>query len=203
MKLQTGLSLVLVLTLLGISTVPAEAAITPATSPLAPINRNAKSTSDKQLVVLNKKETAHLARAAICTEDIAQIKFQEYYVDWSGWMSEVGDRWSTVFNATARGGKFRTDGPTLIQFTCKSDGTISEIGLARSSGDIVCDENQIRSLVNCMPLPAFPIGSRKQTITMLYVWEYGQARQIAKPVRPLQKAKRPSPDRITISGKLM
>lgn len=201
MKLQAGFSLVLALSLLAMPTV-AHAALTPTTSPVAPINRNGTVESDTQAAI-SKDKIAHVARAAICTEDISQIKFQEYYVDWSLWMSEVGTRWSTVFNAAFDNGKFHTDGPAFVQFTCKSDGTISDIGLAKSSGDALCDRGQIEALVNCMPLPAFPVGSRKQSVTMLYVWEYGRLGRLVKPTAKTTPRKIPETQKITISGKLM
>lgn len=206
MKLQAVFSLVLALTL-GAFAPMANAAVTPTASPLAPVNR---STTDSDSVrrVSAKATTARLARAAICTEDISQIKFQEYYVDWSLWMSEVGDRWSTVFNSGYAAGKFHTDGPAFVQFTCKADGSISEIALAKSSGDMMCDRSQMEALVNCMPLPAFPVGSARKTVTLLYVWEYGRAghfvKTAAKPAQPAKpRTTMPDSYRMSITGKLM
>jgi TonB family protein len=206
MKLQAVFSLVLAIALGNIVPV-AQAAITPSTSPLAPINRNGKDVDTARRMNL-KAASARLARAAICTEDISQIKFQEYYVDWSLWMSEVGDRWSTVFNAGYNDGKFHTDGPAFVQFTCKADGTISEIELAKSSGDKMCDRGQIEALVNCMPLPAFPVGSARKTVTLLYVWEYGHAghfvKTAEKPATPKRvRSAMPDSYRMSITGKLM
>jgi TonB family protein len=206
MKLQAVFSLVLAIAL-GSFAPMAQAAITPSVSPLAPINRNGKNADSVRRMNI-KAATARLARAAICTEDISQIKFQEYYVDWSLWMGEVGDRWSTVFNAGYNDGKFHTDGPAFVQFTCKADGSISEIALAKSSGDRMCDRSQIEALVNCMPLPAFPVGSARKSVTLLYVWEYGHAGHFIKAAEakaePTGK-QRVMPDsyRMSITGKLM
>lgn len=206
MKVQAVFSLVLALTL-GTFAPVAHAAITPTVSPLAPVNRSTKD-SDSARRVSAKATTARLARAAICTEDISQIKFQEYYVDWSLWMSEVGNRWSTVFNSGYSSGKFHTDGPAFVQFTCKADGSISEIALAKSSGDTMCDRSQMEALVNCMPLPAFPVGSARKSVTLLYVWEYGRAGRFVKTAaKPAQTAKprttMPDSYRMSITGKLM
>lgn len=201
MKLQAAFSLVLIWSLLG-AILPAGAALVPSSTPLAPVSRNVRGAESK--ITVSKRKTARVSAAAICTEDLSQIKFQEYYVDWSGWMSEVGDRWANVFNSAYNRGKFHTDGTAFVQFTCKPDGSITEISIARSSGDLVCDRSQIEALVNCMPLPAFPVGSQKKTVTMLYVWEYGQTRAIAKkPAKPAHKAQQPAVQRITITGKLM
>lgn len=200
MNLRATLSLVCALALGAGSA--ANAAVTPTTSPLAPINRNCREAEDQPISV--HKKTARIARVAICTEDISQIKFSEYYVDWSAWMNEVGNRWSTVFNAAYNTGKFRTNGPAFIQFTCKQDGTITAIGLSRSSGDMLCDRSQIEALANCMPLPSFPVGSQKKTITVLYVWEYGGQKPVAQKATARHATQQlRDGERITISGKIM
>lgn len=204
MKLQAAFSLVLALSLTAIPTA-SNAALTPSTSPLAPIARNGKTEARTQLAS-SKRISARVARAAICTEDLSQIKFSEYYVDWSLWMNEVADRWSNVFNAGYSSGRIHADGPAFVEFTVKRDGSISEIALHKSSGDMLCDRGQIEALVNCMPLPAFPVGSRKQSVTLLYVWEYtGQpAARVTKPIaKATPKHRQAEPTRITISGKLM
>jgi TonB family protein len=202
MKLQATVGLIVALAL-GTFAPLANAAITPTASPVAPITRNSvHNDSAKRLGA--KAHTARVARAAICTEDISQIKFQEYYVDWTLWMSEVGERWTTVFNAGYNSGRFHTDGPAFVQFTCKADGSISEIALAKSSGDSMCDRGQIEALVNCMPLPAFPIGSAKKTVTLMYVWEYGQPGHFVRTAQKQQPV-RTNLDgmRTSITGKLM
>lgn len=203
MKLQAALSLVLALSFTAIPTA-SHAALTPTVSPIAPVARNGKSEARRQEASA-KNIAAHVTRAAICTEDISQIKFSEYYVDWSLWMNEVADRWSNVFNAGYNNGKFHTDGPAFVEFTVKRDGSISEISLHKSSGDLLCDRGQIEALVNCMPLPAFPVGSRKKSVTLLYVWEYsGHPARVSKPIAKATRKQQPDgPTRITISGKLM
>jgi TonB family protein len=190
----------------------ANAAITPTTSPVAPIQRNGHAAENARRINA-KAHAARLARAAICTEDISQIKFQEYYVDWSVWMNEVGDRWSTVFNSAYNNGKFHTDGPAFVQFTCKADGSITDVVVAQGSGDRMCDRSQVEALVNCMPLPAFPVGSARKTVTLLYVWEYGKHGHIAKSSAPAARTTSRSerqtrtamPDsyRTSVTGKLM
>ena len=186
----------------------ANAALTPSTSPVAPIQRNGHAAENARRINA-KANAARLARAAICTEDIAQIKFQEYYVDWSVWMNEVGDRWSTVFNSAYNNGKFHTDGPAFVQFTCKADGTITDMVLAKGSGDLMCDRSQLAALANCVPLPAFPVGSARKCVTMLYVWEYGHRGHIAKAaLKPATAPARthvtmPDSYRMSVTGKLM
>jgi TonB family protein len=204
MKVQAVFSVVLAFALGGFSPA-AQAAVTPTISPLAPIKRSAQSNAARTIAV--KQQTARVARAAICTEDISQIKFQEYYVDWSLWMDEVGSRWSAVFNSAYNRGKFHADGLAFVQFTCKADGSITEVSLEKSSGDPMCDRSQIEALVNCMPLPAFPVGSAKKSVTMMYVWEYGQNGHFVKAkaaaAKPAQKRIVPQSERVSITGKLM
>lgn len=158
-------------------------------------------TADKHRVAAIKRTKAHVTRAAISTEDVSQIKFQEYYVDWSGWMAEVADRWSFVFNTESLGGKFQTCGQALVQFTCFRDGSIGEISIERSSGDTICDHEQVTALKECVPLPAFPVGSRKDSVTLLYVWDYASKSRIVKQVRPRTEA--PTLERISVTGKTM
>lgn len=186
----------------------ANAAMTPTTSPVAPIQRNGHAAENAHRITA-KANAARLARAAICTEDISQIKFQEYYVDWSVWMNEVGDRWSTVFNSAYNNGKFHTDGAAFVQFTCKADGSITDIVIAKGSGDRMCDRSQVEALVNCMPLPAFPVGSARKSVTLLYVWEYGQRGHIAKaaskatPAPTHTRVTMPDSYHMSVTGKLM
>ena len=175
-------------------------ATTPRVSPLAP-NSAAAISADKHRVADIKRVKAHVSRAAISTEDVSQIKFQEYYVDWSGWMADVADRWSFVFNTESLGGKFQTCGPALVQFTCFRDGTIGEISIERSSGDSICDHEQISALKDCVPLPAFPAGSRKQSVTLLYVWDYASKSRIVKQVKPQSQSQ--NIERISVTGKTM
>jgi TonB family protein len=149
---------------------------------------------------------ARIAQAAICTEDISQISFGEYTVDWANWMTEVAGRWAIVFNNAYSAGKFRPDGPAFVQFTCNNDGSVSSVQVLSSSGDSCCDQTQIETLKNCMPLPQFPAGCKKKNITLLYVWDYGVDFRTAMKRQKKQTTKRSAPidqQRISITGKTM
>jgi TonB family protein len=148
---------------------------------------------------------ARIAQAAICTEDISQISFGEYTVDWSKWMTAVASRWAVVFNQAYTSGQFRPDGPAFVQFTCNQDGTVVQAQVLSGSGDVLCDKAQVETLKNCVPLPQFPAGCKKKNITVLYVWDYGvDRRSIAKRAKPATHgATIPDQQRISITGKTM
>ncbi len=153
---------------------------------------------------------ARISHAAICTEDVSQISFSEYTVDWTSWMNEVANRWSLVFNAGFPNGKFQPDGPGAIQFTCNSDGSIKNLVILTGSGDIVCDKTQVEALKNCVPLPQFPAACKKDNVTLLYVWDYGvDVRAAMKRVAAKQKVARAKHTQImdsaqiSVSGKSM
>jgi len=153
-----------------------------------------------QIVCSGKKGFAKVAAAAVCTEDLATISFQEYSVDWSSWVQKIADNWSNTMNATAKRGNLRPSGPMFIEFTVKRDGTIGEVFVDRSSGDRVCDALQIGTLLHCTPLPKFPTQSRKKSITLLCIWSYANQNSIAKSQRHQQQ--RPI-IRVSISGAQM
>lgn len=154
----------------------------------------------------DKRKVASISHAAICTEDMFEIKFQEYSVNWSPWMVEVANRWTTVFNAAVDSGKFQTSGPMFVQFTCNRDGSVRDVWIERSSGDRQCDLTQLKALEHCVPLPEFPKASRKKSVTLMYVWQYAGERKapISRTVRQASKPSTPSlPARISITGKLL
>lgn len=160
------------------------------------------SGSDERIALQSKRHFARLQRAAICTEDLAEISFQEYSTDWSGWMSEVASRWDGVMNSACAHGKLQPYGPMSVEFTCNRDGSISDILVHRTSGDGSCDALQVEALKDCLPLPAFPVESRKKSISVIFVWDYANATHIAKAAR---RTMVDIPDQriVSITGKLM
>lgn len=170
-------------------------------APLAPAQST--STDDSQTFSLQKVK-AHISRAAICTEDLSQISFSEYSVDWTTWMNDVAGRWTSVFNRAYTNGKFRPDGPAFVQFTCNNDGTIKEVSILSGSGDAMCDQKQIEALAECLPLPQFPVATKKDCVTLLYVWDYGvDKRSIAKHHAKPTHTPIVNQERISITGRTM
>jgi hypothetical protein len=106
--------------------------------------------------------------------DLAQdVKMREYNVDWSSWLAKVADRWYFMLQLCeqATGSTFVTIRPALIQFTCYSNGTIGNVMLKQSSGSPVYDRVQMVALMQSMPVPPFPYGTHRQTITLVQGWE--------------------------------
>jgi TonB C terminal len=98
---------------------------------------------------------------------------QEYAVDWSGWIAKLADRWYFVLrmNEDVVGNQYVTARPALIQFTCYNNGQIGNMFLKQSSGDINYDRLQMIALMQVAPLPAFPQGTNRSSITLVQGWE--------------------------------
>ncbi|HEY9870597.1 MAG TPA: TonB family protein, partial [Candidatus Obscuribacterales bacterium] len=96
-------------------------------------------------------------------------------VDWSQWANELADRWYKNLIALERksGKGFNTARPAKIRFTCYPDGSIKNISLYRSCGISEYDRMQIEALKQVQPLPPFPPGTRRKSITMLQGWASG------------------------------
>ncbi|HEY9793372.1 MAG TPA: TonB C-terminal domain-containing protein [Candidatus Obscuribacterales bacterium] len=97
----------------------------------------------------------------------------EYNVDWSRWVSVQADRWYYVLQATEDllGLRFMTLRPAMIQYTCYADGSIRDVVLKQSSGVPAYDRLQIETLMATMPIPQFPKGTRRTSITLCQGWE--------------------------------
>jgi hypothetical protein len=106
-------------------------------------------------------------------EPVDKSYLQEYAVDWSGWIARLADRWYYVLriNEEAFGSAFVTERPALIQFTCYSNGQIGNLFLKQTSGDPAYDRLQMVALMQAAPLPAFPQGTHRQSITLVQGWE--------------------------------
>lgn len=141
--------------------------------------RLASSRSSGQVVSGEKQGFAHMSAAAICTEDLATISFQEYSVDWSDWLHKMTNSWTTAMNSTVKHAGIHPSGPMFVEFTCNRDGTIGDVFIDRSSGDKLCDALQIGTLLRSTPLPAFPAQSKKHSITLLCIWSYPTDTHIA------------------------
>jgi outer membrane biosynthesis protein TonB len=147
--------------------------------------------------VLGQKKFASVAAAAISTEDLATISFTEYEVDWSAWVEKMTDRWTDAMNRPAVTSGLKPSGPLFVEFTCKKDGTISEVMIDHSSGDRSCDAISIGTLLRCLPLPSFPAESRKKSITVLCIWAYNSHVPVSKASK---RHNDKQPTRISISG---
>ncbi len=118
-------------------------------------------------------------RAAALQAQASQVQndapgaFMSEQVDWSRWVSLMADRWFYVLrNAESQlGVQFMTSRPALIQFTCYADGTIGNIVLRQSSGVPAYDRLQVASLLQAVPTPPFPAGTRRSSITLVQGWE--------------------------------
>ncbi|MBS1953878.1 MAG: TonB C-terminal domain-containing protein [Cyanobacteria bacterium SZAS-4] len=98
---------------------------------------------------------------------------QEYAVDWSGWIARLADRWYYVLrmNEEVVGNEFVTARPALIQFTCYNNGQIGNMVLKQTSGNPAYDRLQMIALMQAAPLPAFPQGTHRTSITLVQGWE--------------------------------
>jgi TonB C terminal len=134
-----------------------------------------------------KRKFARVAAAAICTEDLATISFQEYTADWDQWLSQVTTTWTQAMNSSCPAGAVKPSGPMFVEFTCNRDGSVKEVLIDRSSGDRLCDAMQISSLLKASPLPPFPAESRKSDITLLCIWSYSNQSDIAKTTRHAER----------------
>jgi hypothetical protein len=161
-----------------------------------------RATAGRQIVLRTRGRFATIQRAAICTEDLAEISFQEYSADWSCWMSKVATRWATVMNSQFGHAKMQPSAPLWVELTCARDGSVSKAIIHRSSGDQACDKAQMLALQRCLPLPAFPVESRKRTISLMFVWDYAGSTRMAKALKRAADAGRDG-TRVSISGKLM
>ena len=79
-----------------------------------------------------------------------------------------------------RGTGLQPSGPMFIEFTCKRNGTVSDVVIDRSSGDRMLDAIQVGTLLRCTPLPAFPAQSVKKDVTLLCIWSYNKTIKVAK-----------------------
>jgi hypothetical protein len=106
-------------------------------------------------------------------EPVDKSYLQEYAVDWSGWIAKLADRWYYVLklHEESVGATFVTQRPALIQFTCYSNGMIGNLMLRQTSGDSDYDQLQMVALMQTAPLPPFPQGTFRSSITLVQGWE--------------------------------
>ncbi len=121
---------------------------------------------------LENPSSGRLSGAAIDNIDSSEIRQQEFYVDWSAWMSEVAQRWETAADLRQMRQENVTSGTgaAFIEFTCRRDGSVDHVSILQSSGESRFDQQHLEALSQCVPLPPFPPGSRRQSVTLLYVW---------------------------------
>lgn len=101
------------------------------------------------------------------------VRLREYNVDWSRWIAQLADRWYAILMQYERHSpvRFNTPRATLIQFTCYNNGTLGNIELKQSSGSLGYDRLQVLALTQAVPLPPFPIGTKRSSITIIEGWE--------------------------------
>lgn len=98
---------------------------------------------------------------------------KEKNVDWSHWVSRFADRWYYVLRQLEDGAdvQFVTQRPAQFQFTCYSNGQIANLTIKQSSGNVIYDHIQVLALMQTVPLPAFPPGTMRTSITLVEGWE--------------------------------
>jgi hypothetical protein len=103
----------------------------------------------------------------------ADVRKVEYNVDWASWLAKVADRWFFILDQYERSTQqhYVTLRPALFRFTCYNTGQIANITLNQSSGNATYDRLQMVALIQSMPVPQFPAGTRRQTITLVQGWE--------------------------------
>jgi hypothetical protein len=103
----------------------------------------------------------------------ADVRKVEYNVDWASWLAKVADRWFFILDQYERSTQqhYVTLRPALFRFTCYNTGQIANITLKQSSGNATYDRLQMVALIQSMPVPQFPVGTRRQTITLVQGWE--------------------------------
>lgn len=106
-------------------------------------------------------------------DDAPNSFLKEYDVDWSSYITVLADRWYANLRTMEYqcGMQFLTLRPALIQFTCYSNGQLGNIVLKQSSGVLIYDRMQMIALSRVTPLPPFPAGTRRTTVTLVQGWE--------------------------------
>jgi TonB family protein len=129
---------------------------------------NNVSTNPRQVAFLSTNEARPNK-----TVNPDMLIFQREEIDWSNWIGVLADRWFYVLRNKERtlGIQFYTQGPALIQFTCYPNGEIGNISLRQSSGVEEYDRMQVEALMEITPLPPFPSGTRRTSLTLRQGWE--------------------------------
>ncbi len=135
---------------------------------------NPGSNLQNQTAFLNQAASSAALNARAAESDLASdVRLREYNVDWASWIAKLADRWYFVLRSFEQAGgmQFVTQGPALFQFTCYENGTIGNIIMKQSSGNPIYDRLQVLALMQAMPIPPFPNGTHRQTITLVQGWE--------------------------------
>ncbi len=116
---------------------------------------------------------ANLEAGAKESDLATDVKLREYNVDWAAWIAKMADRWYFVLKRyeDVSGIHFVTVRPALIQFTCYSNGAMNNVLLKQSSGNPAYDRLQMIALMQAVPVPQFPFGTKRQSITLVQGWE--------------------------------
>lgn len=103
----------------------------------------------------------------------ASSSLEDYSINWSPWMRVLADRWFGNLQCAehASGYRFHTLRPAMIQFTCYADGQIGNVVLKQSSGIAYYDRLQMATLLASAPLPPFPQGTERKSLTLVQGWE--------------------------------
>jgi hypothetical protein len=143
-------------------------------SPLLPLSPQVAPYMPAQPLQANARKSIYNAQETANQGDMASdVRAQEYNVDWSGWLAKVADRWFMNLDQYERMNQthYVTLRPALFRFTCYSNGRIADISMKQSSGNDVYDRLQMVALIQSMPVPPFPVGTQRQSITLVQGWE--------------------------------
>lgn len=137
--------------------------LTPITAPMPATNLQAGA----------QNGTFNLQQNALQSDMATDVRKVEYNVDWATWLAKVADRWFFILDQYERasGQHYVTLQPALFRFTCFNTGQIANITMKQSSGNVAYDRLQMVALIQSMPVPQFPMGTRRQTITLVQGWE--------------------------------
>ena len=93
----------------------------------------------------------------------ADVRKVEYNVDWATWLAKVADRWFFLLDQYEKSTHqhYVTLRPALFKFTCYNTGQIANITMKQSSGNVAYDQLQMVALIQSMPVPQFPAGTRR------------------------------------------
>jgi hypothetical protein len=135
----------------------------------AMLTGNAQTQLQNQTTNLSGNSNNQMLESDLSTD----VRTKEYNVDWASWISRFADRWYFVLKQyeMSQSIRFVTVRPALFQFTCYSNGTVANVVMKQSSGNLAYDRLQVIALMQAMPAPSFPVGTHRQSITLVQGWE--------------------------------
>lgn len=64
----------------------------------------------------------------------------------------------------------------IVQFTIYKDGTVKDIRISQTSGNLSMDNSGLRALMDCNPMPALPPSYQGSYVTVLFDFDLGMTR---------------------------